>query len=136
MCGALLLLSLVIRRRHLLTFGAPNRLLARMIAFVTIFVCVWVWPLVLRAHEILTDGSYNHALVMVHSIMISGQGFGNFCVWITSPAFNDFFAKLRHICPRCCCSSCCNDRQPHSIIHPTPIFAVLSIIVNILMVSM
>jgi hypothetical protein len=80
MCGALLLLSLVIRRRHLLTFGAPNRLLARMIAFVTIFVCVWVWPLVLRAHEILTDGSYNHALVMVHSIMISGQGFGNFCV--------------------------------------------------------
>jgi hypothetical protein len=48
MCGALLLLSLVIRRRNMLTFGSPNRLLARMVAFVTIFVCVWI----LRAHEV------------------------------------------------------------------------------------
>jgi len=84
MIASVLLLILLIRERKRLRYGTGSTF-PRMVAFTAVFVLVWVWSLLFRAAE--ADNSSPESLSYMHAFFVSGQAFFNFCVWITSPAF-------------------------------------------------
>lgn len=73
--------------------------LCRMMAFVGVFVLVWVWPCIFRWYQMSTDTSSTppQLLMVLHQIGVSSAGFANCLVWITHPKLMEF------IFDRSCC---------------------------------
>jgi len=89
--SALLLFVYIIRFRTILQ--NPNHLVTRMIAFVATFVVLWLWISIIFIWEFATDSDAPDFLLAMHCITLAGQGFGNFCVWSSSPALRGFCCR-------------------------------------------
>eukprot|EP00823_Brevimastigomonas_motovehiculus_P007254 TRINITY_DN6265_c0_g1_i1.p1 TRINITY_DN6265_c0_g1~~TRINITY_DN6265_c0_g1_i1.p1 ORF type:complete len:371 (+),score=51.20 TRINITY_DN6265_c0_g1_i1:91-1203(+) len=96
------LLIYIIRNRTVLSFGSPHNLVSRMIAFVLAFVVVWSVSAALHLYQVIfpsdSDSNFSHVVTGLHAIALAGQGFVNFVVWVSSPAFSAIWQCL----PQCC----------------------------------
>jgi len=69
---------------------ARKRMLLRMIAFVVVFVGVWIFPLIYKVRGLLqtrqtnTPESKTNFLDIMHDVCVTIAGFANFVVWVTS----------------------------------------------------
>ena len=74
-------------------------MLCRMVAFVGVFVLVWIWPCIFRWYQMAADlaSSPPQLLVVLHEIGLSSAGFANCLVWITHPAL------MEMVFDRSCC---------------------------------
>ncbi len=85
---AMVLMGYILYYRRLLSFGNPNHLVARMLAFVLVFLLTWVGVSIQRLYEYFSSSTTSpESLLIPHCIAVSGSGFGNFCVWVSSPQF-------------------------------------------------
>lgn len=65
----------------------PCYSLTRSILFMSAFIFVWVWVVVLRVYEAVRPGEEPpEQLILLHACGVSSQGLVNFLLWVTSPS--------------------------------------------------
>jgi hypothetical protein len=96
---AIALLVQILRKHQVIFVGIyARRSLSRMIAFVVVFVLIWLFPLCLRWYEFIFESADDDekppkSLIILHELCTGSSGFANFVVWATCPAVQEFICQ-------------------------------------------
>jgi len=75
-------------------FALNTRLKERMLSFVGVFTCAWIWPALAGIWDFSSPGTIPVILHYMDVGVVCGSGLFNFVVWITHPAYRKALCQI------------------------------------------